>query len=320
VKALAWLGRHATEALVAGVLVGLMLPDLAAALKAWLSPLVFVFTAASFLKVDAGAVARAAWRQPLLPSLLLLWSLVAVPVATAAAIYLFQVPMGLAQALIVWAASPSMTAAIVFAALLGLDVALAIAIASISIILVPLTGPPLAMWLAGLSIGVNALTLTVRIAAFVGAALAAAWALRGLAGRSVIEKRAGEINGAIIILLVLFGISLMAGVGHQIVTNLRHVMASVIAAFIANVGVQIATGLLFVWAGSRRSATAALLSGNRNMSILCANLDTTSTPDILLFFATSHLPIYVLPWILRKIYGWAGRECGIERGAKLLHS
>jgi predicted Na+-dependent transporter len=320
VKGLAWLGRHATEALIAGIFAGLMLPDLAAALKGWLSPLVFVFTAASFLKVDAAAVARAAWRQPLLPSLLLVWSLVAVPMVTAAAIYLFHVPMGLAQALIVWAASPSMTAAIVFAALLGLDVALAIAIATISMILVPLTGPPLVMWLAGLSIGVNALTLTARIAAFVGAALAVAWVLRGLAGPATIEKRAGEINGAIIILLVLFGISLMAGVGHRIVTDLRHVMASVMAAFIANIAIQIATGLLFAWAGSRRSATAALLSGNRNMSVLCANLGTASTPDILLFFATSHLPIYVLPWILRRIYGWAGSEYGIEQGARLLHS
>jgi BASS family bile acid:Na+ symporter len=320
VKGLAWLGRHATEALIAGVFVGLMVPGLAVAFQAWLSPLVFVFTAASFLKVDVGAVARAAWRQPLLPSLLLLWSQVAVPIVTAAAIYLFHVPMGLAQALIVWAASPSMTAAIVFAALLGLDVALAIAIATISIILVPLTGPPLVMWLVGLSIGVDALTLTTRIAAFIGAALAVAWALRGLAGRAVIEKRAGEINGAIIILLVLFGISLMAGVGHRIVTDLRHVMASVIAAFIANIAVQIVTGLLFVWAGSRRSATAALLSGNRNMSILCANLGTASTPDILLFFATSHLPIYVLPWTLRKIYGWAAREYGIEQAARPFHS
>src|SRR5947207_452632 len=110
---LTWLGRHATEALIAGVCVGLLLPDLATALQGWLSPLVFVFTAASFLKVDTRAVARAAWRQPLLPSLLLVWSLVAVPVVTAAMIHLFQVPSGLAQALMVWAASPSMTAAIV---------------------------------------------------------------------------------------------------------------------------------------------------------------------------------------------------------------
>ena len=30
-KGLAWLGRHATEALIVGVFVGLMLPDMAAA-------------------------------------------------------------------------------------------------------------------------------------------------------------------------------------------------------------------------------------------------------------------------------------------------
>jgi bile acid:Na+ symporter, BASS family len=320
VKGLAWLGRHATEALIAGVFIGLILPDLAAALQGWLSPLVFVFTAASFLKVDAGTVARAVWRQPLLPSLLVAWALVAVPIVTAGAIHLFHVPAGLAQALIVWAASPSMTAAIVFAALLGLDVALAIAISTISIVVVPLTGPPLVMWLAGISMGMNALTLTGRIAAFIGAALAVAWALRALAGRIALEKRASEINGAIIILLVLFGISLMAGVGHRIITDPGHVLEFVIAAFMANLASQIASGLLFAWAGSRRGATAALLSGNRNMSILCANLGAASTPDILLFFATSHIPIYVLPWMLRKVYGWAGREYGIEPGARLLPS
>jgi BASS family bile acid:Na+ symporter len=320
VKVLAWLGRHATEALVAGVLIGLLLPDLAIVLQGWLSPLVFVFTTASFLKADAVAIARAMWRKPVLPSLLLLWSLVAVPTITAVAIHLLQVPTGLAQALIVWAASPSMTAAIVFAALLGLDVALAVTLSTISILVVPLTGPPLTMWLAGMSIGLDALTLTVRIAVFIGAALSIAWVLRSLAGRIILERRANELNGAIIILLVLFGISLTASVGHRILADSRRITEFVIAAFVANVLTQIASSLLFVWAGSRRSATAALLSGNRNMSVLCANLGAASTPDIMLFFATSHIPIYLLPWILRRVYGWASRQYAIEPDVGLLGS
>lgn len=319
-KMLAWLGRHATEALIAGAFIGLLLPDLAVVLQGWLSPLVFVFTAASFLKADVIAVARAAWRQPLLPSLLLLWSLVAVPIIAAGAIHLFHVPTGLAQALIVWAASPSMTAAIVFAALLGLDVALATTLSIIGMFVVPLTGPPLAMWLAGMSIGVDALTLTGRIAGFIGAALAVAWVLRGVVGRGALERRADEINGAIIVLLVLFGISLTGGVGQRIATDPGHVMEFVIVAFIANLAAQIASSLLFVWAGPRRSATAALLAGNRNMSVLCANLGMAATPDIMLFFATSHVPIYVLPWILRRVYGWAGGKYSLEHGAGLLRS
>jgi BASS family bile acid:Na+ symporter len=302
VRMLAWLGRHATEALIGGVFIGLILPDLANVLQGWLSPLVFVFTAATFLKVDVIAVARAAWRQPLLPSLLLIWSLVAVPIVVAGAIHLFRVPSGLAQALIVWAASPSMTAAIVFAAVLGLDVALAVTLSTLSMVVVPLTGPRLTMWLVGMSIGTDALMLTGRIAAFIGAALAVAWALRRLVGRAALDKRANEINGAIIILLVLFGISLTAGVGRLFLRDPGHILEFIIVAFIANLVTQIASSLLFGWAGSWRSATAALLSGNRNMSVLCANLGVASTPDIMLFFATSHIPIYVLPWILRKVY------------------
>jgi bile acid:Na+ symporter, BASS family len=320
VRALAWLGRHATEALVAGVFIGLIFPHLAAVLQEWLSPLVLVFTAAAFLKADIQLVALAVWRRPLLPALLLIWLLVAVPVATAAIIHSLHVPVQLAQALIVWAASPSMTAAIVFAALLGLDVTLATSLATLSIIAVPLTGPYLINWLAGVAAGMNVLTMMERTAAFIGAALAMAWAVRRLAGQVALEKRASELNGAIIILLVLFGISLMGGVSDRLRSDPGHIIKYVAAAFMANLAAQITSSILFARAGSWRSATAALLTGNRNMSVLCANLGAASTPDIMLFFAASHVPIYLLPWMLRKAYDWAGRGCCAESRGELLRS
>jgi bile acid:Na+ symporter, BASS family len=320
VRALAWLGRHATEALVAGVFIGLIFPHLAAVLQEWLSPLVLVFTAAAFLKADIQLVALAVWRRPLLPALLLIWLLVAVPVATAAIIHSLHVPVQLAQALIVWAASPSMTAAIVFAALLGLDVTLATSLATLSIIAVPLTGPYLINWLAGVAAGMNVLTMMERTAAFIGAALAMAWAVRRLAGQVALEKRACELNGAIIILLVLFGISLMGGVSDRLMSDPGHIIKYVAAAFMANLAAQITSSILFARAGSWRSATAALLTGNRNMSVLCANLGAASTPDIMLFFAASHVPIYLLPWMLRKAYDWAGRGCCAESRGELLRS
>ena len=319
-RALAWLGRHATEALVAGVFIGLIFPHLAAVLQGWLSPLVLVFTAAAFLKADIQLVALAVWRRPLLPALLLIWLLVAVPVATAAIIHSLHVPVQLTQALIIWAASPSMTAAIVFAALLGLDVTLATSLATLSIIAVPLTGPYLINWLAGVAVGMNVLTMMGRTAAFIGAALAMAWAVRRLAGQIALEKRASELNGAIIILLVLFGISLMGGVSDRLMSDPGHIIKYVAAAFMANLAAQITSSILFARAGSWRSATAALLTGNRNMSVLCANLGAASTPDIMLFFAASHVPIYLLPWMLRKAYDWAGRGCCAESRGELLRS
>jgi BASS family bile acid:Na+ symporter len=319
-RVLAWLGRHATEALVAGVFIGLILPHLAAVLQGWLSPLVFAFTAAAFLKADVQLVALAVWRRPLLPALLLIWLLVAVPVATAVIIHCLHVPVQLAQALIVWSASPSMTAAIVFAALLGLDVTLATSLSTLSIIAVPLTGPYLINWLADVATGMDVLAMMGRTAVFIGAALAVAWAVRRLAGQAALETRADELNGAIIILLVLFGISLMGGVSYRLMNEPGHIIEYVAAAFVANLVAQIASSILFAWAGSWRSATAALLTGNRNMSVLCANLGAASTPDIMLFFATSHVPIYLLPWILRKAYDWAGRNSNAEPRRGLLRS
>lgn len=319
-RALAWLGRHATEALVAGVFIGLILPHLAAMLQGWLSPLVFVFTASAFLKADIQLVALTVWRRPLLPALLLIWLLVALPVAAAGIIHWLHVPAQLAQALIVWAASPSMTAAIVFASLLGLDVTLATSISTISIIAVPVTGPYLINWLAGVAAGMDVLTMMGRTAAFIGGALAVAWVVRRLVGQATLEKRANELNGAIIILLVLFGISLMGGVSDRLISDPGHIIEYVAAAFVANLVAQIASSILFAWDGSWRSATAALLCGNRNMSVLCANLGAASTPDIMLFFATSHVPIYLLPWMLRKAYDWAGRSCSAEPQRGLLRS
>jgi BASS family bile acid:Na+ symporter len=235
-------------------------------------------------------------------------------------IHWLHVPVQLAQALIVWAASPSMTAAIVFASLLGLDVSLATSISTLSIIVVPLTGPLLINWLAGVAGDMDVLTMMGRTAAFIGGALAVAWVVRRLSGPAALEKRANELNGAIIILLVLFGVSLMGGVSERLISDPGHIIEYVAAAFVANLVAQITSSILFAWDGSWRSATAALLSGNRNMSVLCANLGTATTPDIMLFFAASHVPIYLLPWILRKAYDWAGRSGCAEPERGLLRS
>jgi len=164
------------------------------------------------------------------------------------------------------------------------------------------------------------LAMMGRTAAFIGAALAMAWAVRRLAGQIALEKRASELNGAIIILLVLFGISLMGGVSDRLMSDPGHIIKYVAAAFMANLAAQITSSILFARAGSWRSATAALLTGNRNMSVLCANLGAASTPDIMLFFAASHVPIYLLPWMLRKAYDWAGRGCCAESRGELLRS
>src|SRR5262249_42982160 len=138
------LSKHLNWALATGVILGISLPGLAQSLREWLSALVYVLTLASFLKIDTPILVRS-WRRPLLPCLLVVWCLIISPIAIGCVLLVLSVPTGLAQALIVWAASPPMTAAIVFSILLRLDVSLTVGVSLIGMLVVPMTGPPLSL-------------------------------------------------------------------------------------------------------------------------------------------------------------------------------
>ncbi|MBR1217827.1 hypothetical protein JQ557_07495 [Bradyrhizobium sp. U87765 SZCCT0131] len=317
-RILAWLGRHATAALALGVFVGLLIPPLAELLRGGLTVLVFLFTAVSLLKID-GATFAPVRSRPGLPCAIIVWCLVVVPLLAGGALRLLALPEGLSQAIVIWASSPPMTAAIVFAVLLGLDVPLATGVALISIFVVPLIGPALCLMLAGLPIGIDAPVLIARVGVFIGLAAGAAYVVRRLAGGERLQRHADALNGLIIVTLIAYAAALTAGLGDAFAARPGRILAFVAAGFVSNVAVQIVTAFAFLKFGATRSATAAMLAGNRNMSILCAGLGAAITPDIMLFFAVSHVAVYTLPWLLRGLYDRIGeRAKSAIAGEKML--
>ena len=89
---LAYLTRHGTSFLAGGLFIGLVLPPLAALIHPALRVLVFLLTTTSFLSVNWPVLARHA-RRPALLALVLLWTLVGVPVATALAAKATTIPV-----------------------------------------------------------------------------------------------------------------------------------------------------------------------------------------------------------------------------------
>ncbi len=304
---LAWLGQRATAALAVGAVLGLILPGPADFFLDLLPLLVFTFTVVCFLKVETADIVQA-WRRPLLPLLLSLWCLGISPVVLALVIRLFSVPDYLAQAIVLWAASPPMIAAAVFAMLLRLDGALAMGVTIVCMLIMPMTAPPLALLLTGLSVNIDVLTLTLRVGVFMASAAAVAWAAQRIIGRDRLMKRSNELSGVSVIVLVAYGASLMPVVREEIATEPARVLLFVVVAYVTNLAFQAVSCLLFVRFGRLHCATAGLLAGNRNMSVICANLGVAATPEVMLFFAAIHLPIYTLPWILRRLYLLAGRD------------
>lgn len=302
-KMLAWLGRHATAALALGAFVGLVMPSLAELLRGVLPLLVFLFTAISLLKIDRATFVPL-WKNPVLPGLVIGWCMILVPLLAGAVLQVVPVPKGLAQAVIIWAASPPMTAAIVFAVLLGLDTSLATGVALSSIFIAPLTGPLLCLALAGLPIGIDAPVLIGRVAAFIGAAGVAAYLVRRLVGHERLARNHDGVNGVIIVTLIAYAAALTAGVGEEFAVHPGRILLFTAAGFATNILVQLVTALLFAWFGVKRSITSSLLAGNRNMSVLCAGLGSAATAEIMLFFAVSHLAVYTLPWLFGRCYRW----------------
>ena len=110
-------------------------------------------------------------RRPLRIALLVLWALVISPVLMAAVTTLLRLPTGLAQSLVLWAASPPLMSLPAIALLLGLDGALALLVMVTATFLMPLTRPPLLLGLMGLDLGIGINPLMLRLAMFVGGAL-----------------------------------------------------------------------------------------------------------------------------------------------------
>jgi len=300
---LAFFDRHGTTLLASGLFVGLALQPVAHAIWPLLPTLVFLLTAATMLRIDWPQVI-AHGRHPLRIGVLVLWALVVSPVLMAAVVQVLGVPTGLAQALVLWAASPPLMSLPAIALLLGLDGALALLVMVTSTFAMPLTLPPLLLGLMELDLGIGIAPLMLRLAVFVGSAAALAGALRWRLGRERLARHGTEISGINVLLLVLFAVAVMDGMPQHLVDEPLRVLGYCVAALGASVGLQAASFLGFGWLGRFAALTVALVGGNKNMAVVWASLSAAAagSPDLMLYFACAQLPIYLLPAVLAPIY------------------
>jgi bile acid:Na+ symporter, BASS family len=300
-RLLALLGRHGTWFLAIGLFIGLVLPPLATLVRPALNVLIFLLTAAAFLGIDWPALAAHA-RRPLLLALVLAWTLVATPVVTALAARALDLPQPLAQGLVLWAASPPLISVPAIALLLGLDGALALILMVSGIFLMPFTLPPLVLGLIGLKLGVGILPLMQRLVLFIGGAALLAAALRRLIGSERLRRHKLELSGLNVLILLLFAIGVMDGVGALLVAKPQQVLLYAATALGASLALQALSFAAFAFLPRLSALTVGLVGGNNNMAVVWASLGAAATPELTLFFAVVQLPIYVLPAMLKPVY------------------
>lgn len=298
---LAFLNRHARLILAAGIFAGLALPGLAALLRPLVETAVVMSLSLSMLRLDWGAVF--AWgRRPLRAAAALGWILLLAPLLTFAGVTLLGLPPGLSVALVFAAAAPPVTASPAFALLLGLDAALALVLLVAGTAILPLTLLAVAFWLLDLELTIGLGPFLLRVAVYIVLPFAISAAARRFIARERLDGWATEINGLIVLALVIFAIAIMDGVTARLLADPWTVAGFTASAFILNMSLQaIGTGLFF-WLGWQDALTMGLASGYRNMAIMLVLTAGMAGPDMWLYVAIAQFPIFVMPMLTNPLY------------------
>lgn len=296
------MGRHATALLPFSLLVGIVFQDLAAAARPLVGPLATILLMLALVRTDWPRV-RALLARPWLALALSGAILVAVPLAVWPFWRLIDVWPGLIAALCLSAMAPAVVSAATTAAFLRLDVSLALLVSLITNFAVPLTLPPLALWLLGFDLKIGAAALSLRLATIVLIALAGALAIRAWLKPDGVRHNASKIDGCAVLVLMVFAIPLMDGIVARALAEPVKLAGFIAGSFagmlLCNAAMALGT---LPFTDLRTALTAGYCSSGRNNALLMAVLPVTADPDIFLFIAAVQVPIYVMPGLLQPLY------------------
>lgn len=298
---LEWAARHGGKLLAGCIFVGLALPPLAALLRETLTITVAGLMTLVLLRVDLVQV-LSYLRRPLLVAALLGWLMLACPLIAYGLTRLFGLDGALGAALVIMATGCAATSSPAFARLVGLDASISLVVAILSTLLIPFTAPPLALGLLGIDLAISIGGLMARLGLIVGLPLLLALAIRRLVPAERIAGWSGRVDGAVVMLLVMYGIGVMDGMLAVLLSDPAWVAAGLAAAFAGNFGLNALTAAACAPAGRRVALAMGLLSGNRNMALYLAVLPAATDSRILLFFALCQFPLFLSPFLLRPVY------------------
>lgn len=304
---LAFIARHARLGLVAGLLVGIALPDLAQAFRPAIAPLIVTLLFLAVLRLGPEALLAGVRDLPRALGLALLLQL-ALPLAAVAAFALAGVlahPIATGTVLVLAAApitgSPHITQ------MAGADPAPALRQLVVGTAILPLTVFPVFLLMPGfgspLAVGRAALVLLILILAAGGAAVA----LRQLGIVKAGPRAFVAMDAASAVLLALVVIGLMSAIAPALTGDGRALIATLIAVFALNIPLQFVASAVCARARRQEAPALGVVAGNRNLALFLSVLPQATADDLLLFIGCFQIPMYLTPFLMM---GWYRRIRG----------
>jgi bile acid:Na+ symporter, BASS family len=300
---LRWAGQNGAAVVIAGVVIGLCIPLLSDLARPYLAIAIFVFTFGSFLKFDSrslGSEVANVKRN----ALMVLWATFGVPLVVLLIMVVARPGPELAQGLLFWSLVPASPACVAFAAILRLNIPIALLATVIGTAASPFYIPALAALLGGYRLDIDPLQTCLHLVLLVGGAFVASVAAKRLAG-TFIRENPEAMTGIAVLAMFLAGMGSMRGMQAHLLAQPANSLEFVVLAYALLFGAEL-TGTLLFWRYGRTAAlTAGLISGTRTITLAWVVLGDKVLPLADLFLAASMVAKYTAPgltkWLLARI-------------------
>lgn len=299
---LRWAGQNGALVVIAGVVIGLCIPLFSDLARPYLSIAIFIFTFGSFLKFDSrtigGEVANVTRNV-----LMILWATFGMPLIIFLIIVVTRPGAELTQGLLFWALVPASPACVAFAAILRLNIPIALLATVVGTAASPFYIPALAAVLGGYHLDIDPVATCMELVVIVGGAFLVSVAAKRFAG-DFIRGNPEAMTGIAVFAMFLAGMGSMRGMQAHIFAQPEISLAFVLLAYALLFGAEMAGTLLFWRYGRTAALTAGLISGTRTITLAWVVLGDKVLPLADLFLATSMIAKYTAPgltkWLIAR--------------------
>jgi hypothetical protein len=295
--------RHGRLLLVLGLVAGVTLPDLAAAMRPWLPGLVASLLFLAVLRIGPRQ-ALGAMRDLGLSLRVILAYQIALPLAALAAFALMGLGGSLtATAIVLVLAAAPLSGSPNLTILVGFDPAPALRLVVLGTALLPLTVLPVFWALPQIEEGTAVLASVGRLLTVILVAALAAAALRLTVLRTPSAPAISALDGLAAITMAVIVVALMSAVGPMLRTAPATVAYWVAVAFAANFAMQRAAAAVL----RRRIATdhlvpLSIIAGNRNIALFLVSVPPDLADRLLIFIGCYQIPMYLTPLLMSGFY------------------
>lgn len=295
--------RHARACLIAGLLAGLALPDLAAALANWLPQMVAALLTLTALRIGHRAATGAArdlrWGLASVLALQTVLPLLLLGGFTLAG--LGHTPVALAVTLA--SAAPALTGSVNLALLLRLDAGRMMQLMVLGTAAFPLTVLPVLALLPQLGPATDVVASALRLLAVIVAATGLGFALRHFLLPRPTAHQIETLDGESVLAFCIIVVGLMAALNPALRSDPWDVAGWTVLAFALSYLLQ-ALVLFALRRGPLHPVAGPLAigAGNRNIALFLVALPPEALAPLMIFIGCWQLPMYLTPVLLPRLY------------------